>query len=125
MKKSAIGLLLATTLLLAISSSLATPPPPTNYRICTPYPAHQNEETVRVCPTDSNVVIAMWRDLRLGPRRIGIGRSTDAGNSWTDSLVRLVRFDYQSDPSLEVDREGNFFACFVDFDVDYHSTYFY
>ncbi len=117
MKKSAIGFLLALITFLAVFSGRAMPPPPVNYRICTPFPNLQNEEQMWVCPTDSNIIIAVWRDFRLGYRQIGIGRSTDAGNTWTDSLVSATRFSYQSDPCLDIDASGNFFACFLDWDA--------
>ncbi|MFH1374338.1 MAG: dockerin type I domain-containing protein [bacterium] len=96
-------------------------PPPTNIRI-TVYPELNNEEQVFICPTDSNIIIANWRDFRLGYRQIGIGRSTDAGQTWTDSLVaKLMQyFSYdsqQSDPTLTVDRYGNFYMCNLDWDA--------
>ena len=68
-------------------------PPPTNIRITDHYRL-QNEEQVVICPTDSNIIITNWRDFRLGGgngyRQIGIGRSTDGGLTWTDSLVQSV-----------------------------------
>ncbi len=96
-------------------------PPPANIRI-TVYPQLNNEEQVFICPTDSNIIIANWRDFRLGFRQIGIGRSTDGGQTWTDSLVaRLMQyFSYdskQSDPTLTVDRYGNFYMCNLDWDA--------
>ncbi len=89
-------------------------PPPTNYRISSPSPNVQNEEMIWVCPTDSAVVIADWRDFRLGYRRIALGRSTDGGNTWTDSLVTLRKYDRQSDPCLDVDRNGTIYVCMMD-----------
>jgi hypothetical protein len=95
--------------------SFATPPPPPNYRICTPYPNIQNEEQIWVCPSDSNIVMAIWRDFRLGYRQVAVGRSTNGGNAWTDSLVSLTRFALQSDPCLDVSRDSVFFLCFLDY----------
>jgi hypothetical protein len=101
-------------LFILVPTGTAVPPPP-NYQISTPSPELQNEEQVWVCPTDSSVLIGLWRDFRLGYRRVSVGRSTDAGNTWIDSLVTMKRFQYQSDPCVDVDREGNFFLCFMDF----------
>jgi hypothetical protein len=115
MRKSAIGIFTALLVILFIAN-LSAATPPTNYRISTPFPEVQNEEQMWVCPTDSNIVIAAWRDFRLGYRRIGVGRSTDGGNTWTDSLISSTRYYYQSDPCLDVDADGNFFVCFMDWD---------
>lgn len=93
----------------------AYPPPPVNYQISSPYTELQNEEQVWVSPIDSNIVIALWRDFRLGYRRVAVGRSTDAGDNWTDSLVTIRRDTYQSDPCVDVNANGRFFLCFLDF----------
>jgi len=95
-------------------------PPPPNVRL-TFYPQLNNEEQVWICPTDSNIIIADWRDFRLGYRQVGIGRSTDGGLTWNDSLIS---FDmqvspggsWQSDPTLTVDRLGNFYISVLDYD---------
>ena len=50
------------------TSSLAPPP---NIRI-TNIPQLNNEEQVFICPTDSNIIIANWRDFRNGYRQVGI-----------------------------------------------------
>lgn len=96
-------------------------PPPPNIRI-TNIPQLNNEEQVFICPTDSNIIIANWRDFRLGYRQIGIGRSTDAGQTWTDSLIakNMQYFYYdskQSDPTMTVDRNGNFYMSVLDWDA--------
>lgn len=108
-------LILICLILLMASIAIATPPPPANYRISSPYPQLQNEEQVWVSPTDSTSLVALWRDFRLGYRQVGLGRSTDGGNTWTDSLVTFRRFAYQSDPCVDVDADGNFFLCFLDY----------
>ncbi|PKK82497.1 MAG: hypothetical protein CVT49_13445 [candidate division Zixibacteria bacterium HGW-Zixibacteria-1] len=113
-----IGLiLLAVILFMALigSEAEAYPPPPANYQISSPFPQLQNEEQVWVSPVDSNIVISLWRDFRLGYRRVAVGRSTDAGNTWTDSLVTVRRDYYQSDPCVDVNAEGRFFLGFLDF----------
>ena len=61
----AIGLVLI-VLMVGVSVG-ATPPPPVNYQISTPSPQLQNEERICVSPADSNIVMALWRDFRLGP----------------------------------------------------------
>lgn len=114
MKKLLIALVLI-SVLGCLASSLASLPPPTNYQISSPFPQLQNEEQVWVSPTDSNIVIALWRDFRLGYRQVAVGRSTDAGDTWVDSLVTRTRFSRQSDPCVDVDADGNFFLCFLDY----------
>jgi hypothetical protein len=104
-------------LLLIFSGSLAAPPP-ANYRISSPFLNIQNEEQVWVCPTDSSVIVALWRDFRLGYRKVAFGRSTDGGNTWTDSLVSLTQYDRQSDPCVYVDNNGTIFLGFM----DWHAT---
>ncbi|MBU8933464.1 MAG: thrombospondin type 3 repeat-containing protein [candidate division Zixibacteria bacterium] len=91
---------------------------PANYPVSTPSTVYQNEQQIEVCPTDSNIVIAVWRDFRLGYRQIGIGRSTDGGNTWTDSLIRtdFQVFEWQSNPAMAVDAEGNFYISYLDAD---------
>ena len=100
------------------TSSLAPPP---NIRI-TNIPQLNNEEQVFICPTDSNIIIANWRDFRLGKRQVGIGRSTDGGLTWTDSLISVVNQVFfgdskQSDPTMTVDRLGNFYMSVLDWDA--------
>jgi len=117
MKKSAIVVLSALLMVLGASTIIgvwAEEVPPTNYMICTPFPELQNEQQMWVCPTDSNILVAVWRDFRLGYRQIAVGRSTDGGDTWTDSLISEVRYDYESDPCLDVDADGNFFISFMD-----------
>jgi len=115
MKKS-LMLLTALIILLGAITLQAAPPPPPNYQVSTSYPQLQNEEQIWVHPQDSLVLIAVWRDFRLGYRQIGIGRSTDGGNTWTDKLVSEVSYDRQSDPCVDVDAEGNMYICFMDWD---------
>ncbi|UCD18085.1 MAG: exo-alpha-sialidase, partial [Candidatus Zixiibacteriota bacterium] len=95
----------------------ATTSPPPNYQISTASNQLQNEEMVWVSPTDSNIVIALWRDFRLGYRQLGLGRSFDAGDTWLDGLLTATRYDRQSDPAVDVDRDGNFYLCFMDYQV--------
>jgi hypothetical protein len=101
-----------TLLALQSSAEIATPP---NYPISSPSPEIQNEEMIWVDPTDSTLLIADWRDFRLGYRRLGIGRSTDGGNTWVDSLVSVMLYQRQSDPTMDVDRHGNFYLSMLDY----------
>lgn len=114
-----------TWLVLLLAALLATAAvdatPPANIRL-TNIPQLNNEEQVFICPTDSNVIIANWRDFRLGYRRIGVGRSVDGGLTWVDSLISapmmLYGFDsQQSDPTMTVDAAGNFYMSALDWDA--------
>ncbi|MCM2271124.1 MAG: hypothetical protein NDJ18_01000 [candidate division Zixibacteria bacterium] len=121
MRQTVQWILVCLSLLLITGRTEATSllPPPPNIRITT-IPQLNNEEQVFICPTDSNIIIANWRDFRLGYRQIGIGRSTDGGLTWVDSLidVGMQYFNFsawQSDPTLAVDRLGNFYMSVLDF----------
>ncbi len=118
-----ISSILAVIPFVAIATSIY--PPPANIRI-TNMPLLNNEEQVFICPTDSNIIIANWRDFRLGYRQIGIGRSTNGGLTWSDSLISqsmqiFFGESWQSDPTMTVDRLGNFYMSVLDWDV-YGST---
>ncbi|MCK5124722.1 MAG: hypothetical protein KAR42_00555 [candidate division Zixibacteria bacterium] len=88
-----------------------------NQQISTPSAQLQNEEQVFYCPTDSNIIVANWRDFRLGYRQCGIGRSTDGGLTWTDFINPLqMGFDSrQSDPTMTVSRTGDMYMSFLDY----------
>ncbi len=77
----------------------------------------QNEEQVFYCPTDNNVLLATWRDFRLGYRRAGIGRSTDGGATWVDSLNQLLMAidNNQSDPTMTTLDDGTMICCYLDY----------
>jgi hypothetical protein len=116
------GPFFSSVLTIALTSGIlsATPLPPDNYQISTPNSQLQNEEQVWYHPDDSNIIIADWRDFRLGYRQIGVGRSDDAGNNWVDSLVDPFHqlYNRQSDPTLTIDGDGNFYLCFLDYSAD-------
>ena len=119
MRRIFVAVLLFAGLIASTAHSWSSLTPPPNVRI-TNIPQLNNEEQVWLCPTDSNIVIANWRDFRLGYRQVGIGRSTDAGATWVDSLIPVGMQFYedsawQSDPTLSVDRFGNFYMCVLDF----------
>ncbi|MEN8224565.1 MAG: T9SS type A sorting domain-containing protein [Bacteroidota bacterium] len=78
----------------------------------------QNEPTVRISRADPNVVVAAWRDFRLGwtepnvIRRIGYSYSHDGGLTWSDSqLLPDPNPNHlsQSDPVLTSDAAGHFY----------------
>jgi hypothetical protein len=75
-----------------------------------------NEEQIWVSPVDSSVVMIVWRDFRLGYRRVGLGVSYDEGHTWTDSLLSGGSFYYYSDPCLSGDRLGNFYPLTMNYD---------
>lgn len=89
----------------------------TNYNISnedTP----QNEPSVRISRTDPNIVVAAWRDFRLGweepdvVRRIGYSYSHDGGQTWSESQLLpdpLPDHLSQSDPVLTSDASGHFY----------------
>lgn len=107
-------LLILTT---AISISAQTP---TNIRI-TNIAQLNNEEQVCFNPTDSSVIVANWRDFRLGYRQIGIGYSHDGGASWSNYLIPMTQQYFlvnskQSDPTLTVGSDGTFYMSVLDYD---------
>jgi hypothetical protein len=79
----------------------------------------QNEEMACISPLDAQNFVAVWRDFRLGYRRVAAGYSTDAGQSWTDALFPASYYPWQSDPVLVVNAEGVFTAMVVSFDPAY------
>lgn len=77
----------------------------------------QNEEQCWISPLDSNLRCAVWRDFRLGFRQIGIGVSTDGGQTWEDRLLPFADqlFTWQSDPDLAWNRDGTLYLTTLDF----------
>jgi len=74
-----------------------------------------NEEQIVVNPLDSNNVVAVWRDFRLGYRRIGAGYSLDGGRTWHDTLLEDSHYPWHSDPGLTVDVNGNFYVVILSY----------
>ncbi len=97
------------------------PPPPLNYQISSSSPELQNEEQIWTSPIDSTVVIAVWRDFRLGYRQVGIGHEI-IPSFWIDSLIHpsMQVFSWQSDPTLTVDRNGNYYIGVLDYEPGNH-----
>lgn len=76
----------------------------------------QNEPSVRISRQNPNIVVAAWRDFRLGVtpavRRIGYSYSTDGGLTWAPSQLLpdpLPEHTSQSDPVLTTDSYGHFY----------------
>ncbi|HAX48164.1 MAG TPA: T9SS type A sorting domain-containing protein [Ignavibacteria bacterium] len=78
----------------------------------------QNEPSVRISRVNSNIVVAAWRDFKLGyiepnvERRIGYTYSTNGGQTW--AAPQLLpdpnpNHTSQSDPVLTSDAQGNFY----------------
>ncbi len=76
----------------------------------------QNEEQVCISPILADYFVAVWRDFRLGYRRVGVGYSHDNGATWHDELFPAMYFPWQSDPVLVVDADGNFTAMVISLD---------
>lgn len=76
----------------------------------------QNEESLVINPTDPDNVIAVWRDFRLGYRRIGLGASYDGGFTWVDSLIVGTPYGQHSDPVISYSAEGDIYACVLSYD---------
>jgi hypothetical protein len=70
----------------------------------------QNEQQIVANPTDSLNLVAVWRDFRLGYRRIGWGATTDGGKTWVQNLFDGTPYPLDSDPGLTVDQYGTFYA---------------
>ncbi|MFH2055509.1 MAG: dockerin type I domain-containing protein [bacterium] len=76
----------------------------------------QNEESMVINPLDPDNVIAIWRDFRLGYRRIGLGTSYDGGFTWSDSLMVGSPYTQHSDPVISYSKEGSIYACLLTYD---------
>ena len=102
------------------TSQAQTPP---NVRVNSVTTNLQNEEQIWVSPLNANIVVANWRDWRLGYRRVGIGYSTNGGATWADDLFIDFPYDRQSDPCMVGDRQGNFYANHLNYDnLDQNNT---
>ncbi len=80
---------------------------------------YHNEEQVWINLTDPSNLVAVWRDFRLGYRRVGVGYTFDTGWTWTDYLFEGTPYYKDSDPALTVDRHGNFYICILNFEGDF------
>jgi hypothetical protein len=78
----------------------------------------QNEPSVHISRVNPNIVVAAWRDFRLGyspaVRRIGYTYSTNGGQTWAVSQLLpdpAPEHATQSDPVLINDASGNFYIA--------------
>ncbi|MBD3168446.1 MAG: T9SS type A sorting domain-containing protein [candidate division Zixibacteria bacterium] len=78
----------------------------------------QNEQQLCINPTNPDNVVAVWRDFRLGYRRVGIGYSFDGGLTWTDNLFPVTGRPWHSDPGLTYDIYGNFYTVVLAYEPD-------
>lgn len=76
----------------------------------------QNEEQIVVNPLNGNNLVAVWRDFRLGYRRVGVGYSLDGGKTWSDTLFEGTPYTRDSDPGLTVGVDGTFYAVVLGFE---------
>lgn len=75
----------------------------------------QNEQQIVTNPLNPDNLVAVWRDFRLGYRRVGVGYSFDGGLTWTEDLFEEPTYPWHSDPGLTVDARGNFYAVILSF----------
>ena len=68
-----------------------------------------NEEQVEIHPLDPLNAVAVWRDFRLGYRRVGVGVTHDGGQTWTDFLLTGSPYAWDSDPALTVGADGTYY----------------
>ena len=113
-----IGLLFA-----ALATASSAVPIPPNVQVSGPLQGVQNEEQVWISPLDTNIVVGIHRDFRLGYRQVAIARTT-TGGFWIDTLVELSRqiYDWQSDPMMVVNAQGDFIMGYIDFKSDHDSS---
>ncbi|MEZ5358007.1 MAG: hypothetical protein R3F48_04190 [Candidatus Zixiibacteriota bacterium] len=109
---------IAVCLCLALIASIYAQDPVPNVQV-TAGMYFQNEEQVFICPIDTNIVVANWRDY-VDPYAgllCSIGRSTDGGATWLSSPNWLLvsSSSYQSDPTMTIDEDGTFYMAFMDF----------
>ncbi|MBU0518536.1 T9SS type A sorting domain-containing protein [bacterium] len=87
-----------------------------NYRINSDHSGQvQNEQQIVVNPTNPDNVVAVWRDFRLGYRRVGLGRSFDGGYTWDDELFVVPDYEKQSDPGLTWHSSGTIYTVVLSF----------
>jgi hypothetical protein len=75
----------------------------------------QNEQQIITNPLNPDNLVAVWRDFRLGYRRVGVAYSFDGGLTWTEDLLEEPTYPWHSDPGLTVDARGNFYAVILSF----------
>ncbi|MBU1699229.1 MAG: glycoside hydrolase, partial [Candidatus Eisenbacteria bacterium] len=76
----------------------------------------QNEEQIAINPANPNNMVAVWRDFRLGYRRLGWSYTFDAGASWTEGgLLEESHYPWHSDPGITTDLDGNFYVIILSY----------
>jgi hypothetical protein len=75
----------------------------------------QNEQQIVTNPLNPDNLCAVWRDFRLGYRRVGYAASFDGGINWTEGLLDEPTYPWHSDPGITVDADGNFFAVILSY----------
>jgi hypothetical protein len=76
----------------------------------------QNEQQIAVNPKNGNNVVAVWRDFRLGYRRVGVGHSFDGGRTWEEDLFEDYHYRRHSDPGITVNADGVFHAVILSYE---------
>ncbi|MBD3336589.1 MAG: hypothetical protein GF355_13840, partial [Candidatus Eisenbacteria bacterium] len=76
----------------------------------------QNEEQIAINPTNPDNMVAVWRDFRLGYRRVAWAFTFDGGQTWTDGgLFEEPTYPRHSDPGVTADAEGNFYVIILSY----------
>jgi hypothetical protein len=76
----------------------------------------QNEEQIAINPTSPLNMVAVWRDFRLGYRKVGWSYTFDGGETWTEGgLLPEPTYTQQSDPGITADNGGNFYAIVLSY----------
>lgn len=79
----------------------------------------QNEEACAINPSNPDNVVAIWRDFRLGYRRVGVGTTFDGGATWSDSLlIGTAQYPRASDPVMSYTAGGDILACVLSLTTD-------
>ncbi|MBU0690476.1 T9SS type A sorting domain-containing protein [bacterium] len=79
----------------------------------------QNEQQACINPMAPANRVVVWRDFRLGYRRVGVGYTFDYGETWTDALFPQMYYEQASDPVLVVDDLGVFTAMMISYNPGY------
>ncbi|MCX7995560.1 MAG: hypothetical protein N3A65_07310 [candidate division WOR-3 bacterium] len=76
----------------------------------------QNEQQIVMNPLDTLNLVAVWRDFRVGYRQVGHAASLNGGRTWVaETLFVEPTYNWDSDPGLTVDADGNFYAIVLSF----------
>ncbi len=76
----------------------------------------QNEQQIVINPNDTLNLVANWRDFRVGYRQVGHAASLDGGRTWiAETLFVEPTYNWDSDPGMTVDADGNFYAIVLSF----------